>query len=223
MGKAGIFHAGRVARRSFALALAVCVATISSAPLHAASSADPTAVVADIRATAMEADLAAFYAARQYRPLWFDGHGQLTPAARTFLELAKTSEIDGSAPELIGLPQLAAAIAHAEREKSALALARAETLLSQSFAAYAAALRDAPAGDMLYEHVSMRGPSLPRRDLLEMAAAAPALSQYVEQMGWMHPLYAPLRWAAAATADEPARLVLASNLERVRAIPAKPA
>jgi murein L,D-transpeptidase YcbB/YkuD len=39
----------------------------------------------------------------------------------------------------------------------------------------------------------------------------------------MHPLYAPLRWAAATTADESARLVLANNLERVRAVPANPA
>jgi murein L,D-transpeptidase YcbB/YkuD len=64
-------------------------------------------------------------------------------------------------------------------------------------------------------------PPTPLAALL-MAAAAPSLSDYVHQMGWMHPLYGQLRDAIAnhkySTEDQ--RQVLALNLERVRVLPA---
>jgi len=57
--------------------------------------------------------------------------------------------------------------------------------------------------------------------LLDSAAAAPSLAAYVENMGWMNPYYAQLRWAIAdrTYSSEDQRRLLVLNLERARALP----
>jgi L,D-transpeptidase YcbB len=225
MGNTGKFRAGRVARGAVALALTVASASVLPAEALAKRTPAPVEATAatEIRALATNPDIADFYGARAYRPLWFDAGGRMLPAGRAFLELAQSVEIDGAEATLPNLGGLLEAVSRAEVDKSPAAIARAETMLSSHFAAYAAALVRSSPGEMLYEHDTMRGRLLPARGFLEMAASAPSLEAYVREMGWMHPLYAPLRWAAAATFDPAERQVLANNLARLRAIPSRPA
>jgi murein L,D-transpeptidase YcbB/YkuD len=78
---------------------------------------------------------------------------------------------------------------------------------------------------MLYEHDFLR-PHIPRTyTVLENAAAAPVLEDYLREMRWMHPLYAQLRHASAKqTLADPALLAtVQANLLRLRALPARPA
>src|SRR5438045_2372850 len=59
------------------------------------------------------------------------------------------------------------------------------------------------------------------RELLNDAARAPSLSDYVAQIGWMNPIYSQLRSARASRMyrSEPGRRLLTANLERARALP----
>ena len=168
-----------------------------------------------------DTQLAGVYAARSYRPLWLTSAGSLEPAAQRLVRLIGTAEIDQVAPATLGESQLAAAIDLIGRDASPAVRARAELALSRAFVDYVRAIRRAPAMAMTYEHQSLR-PAVPERDdALWAAASAPSLSDYVEQMRWMHPLYAPLRRAAVAAEQsgaEPDPAVIA-NLSRIRALP----
>jgi L,D-transpeptidase YcbB len=59
------------------------------------------------------------------------------------------------------------------------------------------------------------------RALLAMAASAPSLSQFITNMGWMNPAYAPLRRALAAGKyrDSRQRDLIRINMERARVLP----
>ena len=67
-------------------------------------------------------------------------------------------------------------------------------------------------------------PSVPyAREILEAAAAAPSLEAYIQEMGWMHPMYGQIRHAFSSEGldfgrDQSAELVRI-NLERARALP----
>ena len=76
---------------------------------------------------------------------------------------------------------------------------------------------------MIYESEAL-APVVPTTtSALQAAAAAQSLDEYVAAMGWMHPLYAPLRQALADPGYAPEqRQQLVSNLARIRAIPANP-
>jgi murein L,D-transpeptidase YcbB/YkuD len=134
----------------------------------------------------------------------------------------RTADRDGVDPQQLDLDKLARLMNRA-REGDAGDAARAELALSAAYVAYANAMHEAQHADMLYESPVL-GPS-PKspRATLEAAAAAPSLENYVDAMGWMNPLYAPLRKAL----DDPEysasqKQVIATNLERVRAIPEMP-
>src|SRR5438045_6433519 len=60
------------------------------------------------------------------------------------------------------------------------------------------------------------------RELLNDAARAPSLSDYVAQIGWMNPIYSQLRQAIASRLyrSEGERRLLTANLERARALQA---
>jgi murein L,D-transpeptidase YcbB/YkuD len=73
---------------------------------------------------------------------------------------------------------------------------------------------------MIYEHEVMRPVLLNGYTILEQAAGAPSLRNYVANFEWMHPLYAPMRRALATGSFGPGeRAALTANLERVRGIP----
>ena len=102
-------------------------------------------------------------------------------------------------------------------------LARAELELSKRYAAYVKALRKTPPRAMIYESAAL-APVVPTTTAaLQAAASASSLDRHIAEMGWMHPLYAPLRQALLDPAHgEEQRRSLAASLSRVRALPANP-
>lgn len=167
-------------------------------------------------------DLRAFYAVRKNVPLWLNQSGSPSDAATLLWLRMRTSERDGLDPDQFHLDKLAALLDKA-REGDAGAAAKADVALSSAFVAYAQAMIAAPHAQMIYENAGLQ-PSVPRPfTLLDEAAKASSLEDYVDQFGWMDPLYAPLRKAL----DDPQytdaqKQVIAANLARVRAIPAIP-
>jgi len=167
-------------------------------------------------------DLRPFYAARGYRPLWLDVRGP-SPAASLLLAQLQSADRDRLKPGKLKADNLARAL---DRAASGTPedLAKAELALSKVYAGYVKALRSGRRAPMIYETQAL-SPVVPTTtSALQAAARAPSLETYVRTMGWMHPLYAPLR----ATLGDPRydadqRHQIALNLDRVRAIPANPA
>jgi len=167
-------------------------------------------------------DLRAFYAARDNAPLWLDEFDRPSGAATLLWLRMRTADRDGLEPGTLDLDKLTKLLDRA-REGDPGDLARAELALSSTFVAYVKAMRSAPHVEMLYENRAL-APVVPTGfAVLKAAADAPSLENYVDAMGWMNPLYAPLRKAL----DDPRysaaeKQSIAANLERVRAIPAMP-
>lgn len=169
------------------------------------------------------AELRRFYYYRGNRPLWVV-NGRLSPAALELAELVRTASLDGVGPEDVFAGELEEALRRTDAEGTPEALDMAEVALSRSFAAYIRQTRHVPEGVMRYEHVSLQ-PQVPSMAAaLQDAAKAASLAQYVHDMGWLHPLYAPLRraFAAAGGAASPMRHAYLGNLARLRTLPAVP-
>jgi murein L,D-transpeptidase YcbB/YkuD len=170
-----------------------------------------------------EGELRQFYRSRDNRPLWIAAAGTIDPAAYVLLDLIRTADLDGAIPRKLKPRDLDGALRRAEDERSARNLARAELQLSRSLIAYVKAVRQAQRAAMTYVSPDL-APVVPSGNaVLTAAAAAPVLRSYVAEMGWMHPLYAPLRKAAESSAYSSRRVLLRANLARLRALPAQPA
>ena len=169
------------------------------------------------------AELRQFYGYRHYQRLWFAG-GALSPAGSAAADLVRTAAIDGIAPAALQASAMDDALARAAAERSPEAVDAAELALSRSFAAYVRLTLQAPDGGMLYEHVSLEPQTVSPGRALEDAAEARSLDDYVGQMRWLHPLYAQLRkaWLASGERDPAREQVVATNLARIRALPAVP-
>ena len=102
-----------------------------------------------------------------------------------------------------------------------VAVQRAEAMLSGAFVAYAGDLRHDPGVGIVYVDKELRPAPPSASALLTAAAHASSLGDYVQQIGWMNPIYAKLRQAIASRIfRNPAELRLLSlNLERTRALP----
>jgi murein L,D-transpeptidase YcbB/YkuD len=157
-------------------------------------------------------------------PLWIGAGGTLDPAADELVKLIRTAADDGLDPAPLHAQQLAAAVAAAEQQPTPQNLAAAETALSTTFAAYVDALRQESGAHMKYEASTLQPRYNGAYFVLASAAKAPSLAEYIRNMPWMHPLYAPLRWALLddATVTPDARQVAIKNLDRIRQIPAQP-
>lgn len=166
-------------------------------------------------------DVRAFYASRDHRPIWIQG-SQLGPEAETLLELIETAHLDGLDPDRYRSRALTDAIRRAWGG-SPKALARAEMLLSQTFAAYVRDVRRPRDVGMLYVDRQL-APTVPSASsVLQAAVSAPSLQQHLENVSWMHPLYGQLRKAVAKQArNGPPEELLRINLDRARALPANP-
>ena len=139
-------------------------------------------------------DLRAFYAARDNAPLWLDEFDRPSGAATLLWLRMRTADRDGLEPGTLDLDKLTKLLDRA-REGDPGDLARAELALSSTFVAYVKAMRSAPHVEMLYENRAL-APVVPTGfAVLKAAADAPSLENYVDAMGWMNPLYAPLRKA----------------------------
>ncbi len=169
------------------------------------------------------ADLAAFYAARDDRPLWVSGHG-LRREAWDVPSILAGADGDGLDPGAYGPARLAAALS-AARGGDAAALARAELVLSDAFARYLVDLHTpAPAARMAFADPAIVPPLLTRSAALTLVARAPSLSEGLAAAQRMNPIYGDLRTGLAAYRAQSrgggpqARLILV-NLDRARALP----
>jgi murein L,D-transpeptidase YcbB/YkuD len=191
-----------------------------AAPLPAVA-AEPSSLTAAVAEKA-SGDVRAFYAHRQ-DPLWITREGSLRPAARELLRFVQTAEYDGLDPARLGASKLEAALRQAQRDPSPAALAGAELALSTALAGYVEAMLAQPAGaGVIYEHDVLRpiAPNAPT--VLQAAADARSLEDYVTGMRWMHPLYAQIRRNLTGPVDPSLRQAARASLQRVRAIPAPP-
>jgi murein L,D-transpeptidase YcbB/YkuD len=161
-----------------------------------------------------------FYKLRLDKPLWFQG-GQPTSAVQALLGLLSSADTDGLNPVSYDVDALRKAVQHASKS-GGHAVRKADELLSEEFVAYARDMRSPKDSGLEYIDPSLRvGAPTPLR-LLEEAAAAPSLTAYVYDMGWMNPDYSALRRALVSGNydGDKQRDLLKINLERARVLPA---
>jgi len=193
----------------FALGLAAALALPVGGGVLPASAA--------VASRSMDSQIAAFYRARGGAPLW------LAPtsgaAEQQLLSLLATAQADHLNPKRYNVKALRRAVEDA-RGGSPSAVQRAEAMLSEAFVAYARDQKHDPGG-IIYVDPQLRPMPPSAADLLTAAAHAPSLSDYVQNMGWMNPIYAKLRAAIASRLyrSDAERRLLEVNLERARALP----
>ena len=163
-------------------------------------------------------EIADFYTSRGGAPLWLGP--KAANAAPQLVQLLATAQADHLNPRRYNLRAVERAVDEA-RTGSPAAVERAEALLSAAFVAYARDLRHDPAVGVIYVDQELRPGPQSALELLNAAARAPSLGDYVQQMGWMNPIYAKLRQAIASHlyANGAQLRVLQLNLERARALP----
>jgi murein L,D-transpeptidase YcbB/YkuD len=206
-------------RTSLAAALvAGAAALLAPAPAAAQSAAiSSSAAVARPQSGQTVAD---FYKARKGAPLWLTP--QAGDAAQKLIALLSSASVDGFSPDRFHVAELRAALDRAYAKDKHKDIERADQALSQAFADYVAALRQDPGVGITWVDPQLRPfPPSPLAALLQ-AAAAPSLSDYVADMGWMHPFYGELRDALIEHkySDDRQREILELNLKRTRVLPA---
>ncbi|HEX2560130.1 L,D-transpeptidase family protein [Phenylobacterium sp.] len=176
-------------------------------------------------------ELAAFYEARDFRPLWVKGRS-LRPEAQAVIALVGAAAADGLDPSRHDPGVLARATVGAPGRDPAQ-LARAEIALSTALAAYVRDLRSPPdAARMVFTDPALKPPATDPSQVLAEAAAAPDLAAHLASTRRMNPLYAQLRAALAdlrsgrmAVPDgdrQRYESLLLANMARARQIPADP-
>ena len=189
-------------------AVAIAIpAMISAVPVHAAQNFAP-----------LDGEIANFYRGREGAPLWFSP--KAGNAAPELIQLLATSQADHLNPKRYNIRALERAVAEA-RSGSPAAIQQAEALLSAAFVTYARDLKHDPDVGIIYVDSELRPSPLSALEILTNASRAPSLAEYVQQMGWMNPIYAKLRQAIASRvyANATQLRLLQLNLERARALP----
>jgi murein L,D-transpeptidase YcbB/YkuD len=214
-------RAGMIPARTFQkLGGAAAGLMLAAAPLPSFAATPVVAAGAAKAAVAVSSgsEIADFYRARGGRPLWLAP--QSGSAAQLMLGLLNSASADGLDPSRYQVTKVADALRAAQRGDNR-SVARAEMLLSQAFVAYARDLRRAPNIDIVYVDRELVPAPPPARYLLESAASASSLANFVDTMGWMNPTYGQLRRAlmSRSYSDERQRRTLMLNLERARALP----
>ena len=164
------------------------------------------------------AAIAEFYRSRAGAPLWFaPGSGD---AARQLLMLISTAQVDRLNPNRYNVKGVSRAIQSAQRGDPG-ARPRAEMVLSQAFVAFARDVKRDPGVGIIYVDAELKPTPPSARTLLAQASTAPNLADYVQNAGWMNPIYGKLRLALNSRLyrSERERALLALNLERARALP----
>lgn len=195
----------------FVLGLAAATVLVPVANSSTSASAAAVAVRSD------SAGIAAFYRTRGDAPLWLSPSSGA--AAQQLITLLETAQADHLNPKRYNVRALSRAVEEA-RAGAPGAVQRADMMLSQAFVAYARDQKHDPGG-IIYVDSQLKPTPPSAAELLGAAARAPSISDYVQNMGWMNPIYAKLRAALASriyrTDDE--RRLLELNLERARALP----
>jgi len=204
--------------RTFFKVSGVATAVLAAAaPLALAPAAQAATVAAP---NAGGQGIGDFYAARSGMPLWFE-NGQPSEAARLLMETIGNADVDGLNPRNYRLDEVARAMQAAWGGKPR-AVGKADALLSQALVSYVRDMRHASGTGTIYVDQELQpGPPSPRA-ILDAAARAPSLSDYVGRIGWMHPTYGELRRALIQHdyLSDSERQRLALNLERARELPA---
>ena len=164
-------------------------------------------------------EVSAFYRARGSAPLWFGPNAG--NASQQLIQQLGTAQADNLNPRRYDVRGLTRAVQAASQRRDPASVQRAELLLSQALVAYARDLKHDPGVGVIYVDRELKPTPPSAHSILTQAATAPSLSQYVQQMGWMNPIYAQLRQALASRMyrSEAERRLLAVNLERARALP----
>jgi murein L,D-transpeptidase YcbB/YkuD len=164
-------------------------------------------------------DIAAFYRSRGGAPLWLSPRSGA--AAQQLVQLLATAQADNLNPRRYNVRAIQRAVQDAYRGGPG-ATERAEAMLSAGFVAYARDQKHDPRIGIVYVDSELRPAPPSARELLNDAAHASSLSEYVTQMEWMNPIYVQLRQAIASRLyrSEGERRLLIANLERARALPA---
>lgn len=192
------------------LAMFVALAAPLATPVLAAAPA--------VQRPATVGDIGQFLDERQGRALWFAPDN----AASELLALLQEASLDGLEPSHYSIPTLRR-LAEDARSGSAGDRRAAEATFSAVFVRYAADVARERNVGTLYVDPGARPRPVSAARLLRVAAAAPSLASYVEQMRWMHPYYPALRAALAdemrgAKSTQRIRL-LALNRDRARVLP----
>jgi murein L,D-transpeptidase YcbB/YkuD len=166
--------------------------------------------------------LAAFYEARRYRPLWIHGWG-LKRDAQTVLQAVAHARNDGLDPEAYGVAGLPELLAQAQSRQPA-DLARAEIALSHAAAGYLSDLHKLQRGaEMIYADPAVVPVRPNRAAVLQAMGEAPNPADAVVTLGRMSPLYEQLRARLAAwrahNGDAATEQLIRINLERARGLP----
>lgn len=209
------------ALRSAHWPLTVAALLLGSAPAVAGDVAASPPVQTEIKRLA-QGEFGTYYTYGG-APLWVAGDGSLSAASGELLRLLRSAQNDGLDPARLVDANLEAAIQRAQSDRSPEAIAKAELLLSKAFVAYVDALRTPGDRTMEFEHKVLEPAPVGAYHTLLEASKAPSLPEYIHEMRWMHPLYAPLRWSI--TAEDGSSAVPSNaraNLLRLRNIPARP-
>jgi murein L,D-transpeptidase YcbB/YkuD len=190
--------------------------TASAVAVPLAGAATPVAAAAS--RSSQSGEIAAFYRARGGQPLWLSSRSGA--AEQQLISLLATAEADRLNPKRYNVKALRRAVDQARGGDSA-SVQRAETMLSQAFVEFARDQKHDPGG-IIYVDPQLRPTPPSAAELLGAAARAPSLSDYVQNMGWMNPIYAKLRAAIASRMyrSDAERRLLELNRERARALPA---
>ena len=178
----------------------------------------PTGAVHAAAQAPFDSEIADFYRSRGGAPLWLSPRSGA--AVQQLLQLLATAQADHLNPRRYNLGGLSRALAAARGGDSG-AIQRAEAMLSQAFVAYAQDMKHDPGIGIIYVDPELRPTPPSAMQLLTAAERAPSLSEFVQQMGWMNPIYAKLRQAIASRlyANGAQYRLLSLNLERARALP----
>lgn len=199
------FSARMAARAAAALAIAAVPAALAM----------PAAASAQVQACESVDD---FYRARAGAPLWFAATSG--NAAQLLIAQLDSAKADRLNPKRYHVKALSRAVRDASRGDPR-AVRKADRMLSEALVAYARDLQHDPRIGVIYIDPELR-PSAPSAGaVLQQAARAPSLANYIAKMGWMNPVYAPLRQAIANRMyrSDRERQLLTVNLERARAMP----
>ena len=193
------------------------VAAAAAIALAAPVSVAPTPAQAAQASSAYGGDVASFYRARGGAPLWFSPSSR--NAAEQLIQLLATAQADNLNPRRYNVRSLARAVQDARGNPAAIQ--RAEMMLSQALVAYARDLRHDPRIGVIYVDRELEPTPPSAAEILNQATRAPSFADYVQQMGWMNPIYAQLRQAIASRIyrSEAERRLLMLNLERARVLP----
>jgi len=193
------------------------------APARAASGekAAPATIAQSLREEAGGA-LRRFYATRDFKPLWVAKSGRIGPAADRFLGYLETASLDGLKPSSYDVDELRAALAGA-KGGAPDAVARAELLLTESFARFVRDQRRPVNVGMVYADRKLK-PKRPKVEaVLRSAALSGPFADYVANMAWMSPHYVRLRnllaHARKTGAGETELDRIRLNMDRARGLP----